>query len=153
MKISEELLQYQNEDVVSRFTGIFRIEEGEAEDIFQETKKFLSIGRMEGVFINEDLLIIDEMWHNFILFTRDYEEFCTRCFGLFLHHTPTSKTEKEKFRKMLVSSPKEAEDTMEQMNQTFMEIVYDELGEKTAMKWFGLYPEKYTRAYLNSIRT
>jgi len=153
MKISEELLRYRNEDVISRFTGIFRIEEGEAEDIFQETKKFLSIGRMEGVFINEDLLIIDEMWHNFILFTRDYEEFCTRCFGVFLHHTPTNKAEKEKFRKMLVSNPEEAEEKMVRMTQKFMGIVYDELGGETAMKWFGVYPEKYSRTYLNSIRT
>jgi len=153
MKISEDLLRYRNEDVISRFTGIFRIEEEEAKDIFQETKKFLSIGRTEGVFISEDLLVIDEMWHNFILFTRDYEEFCMRCFGVFLHHTPTSRTEKEKFRMLLASNPEEAAERMERMNRKFMGIVYDELGEETAMKWFGVYPEKYSRTYLNSIRT
>ncbi|MBX9618848.1 MAG: hypothetical protein K2X10_06845 [Hyphomicrobiales bacterium] len=31
---------------------------------------------------------VDELWHEFILFTRDYEDFCKNAFGSFLHHTP-----------------------------------------------------------------
>lgn len=31
---------------------------------------------------------VDEAWHAFILFTRQYEEFCQQAFGRFLHHTP-----------------------------------------------------------------
>lgn len=30
----------------------------------------------------------DDLWHEFILFTLDYEHFCKRAFGRFLHHTP-----------------------------------------------------------------
>jgi hypothetical protein len=30
----------------------------------------------------------DDLWHEFILFTRDYETFCRTAFGRFLHHTP-----------------------------------------------------------------
>lgn len=32
---------------------------------------------------------VDVAWHEFILFTRSYEEFCQQNFGRFLHHTPT----------------------------------------------------------------
>lgn len=32
--------------------------------------------------------IVDEAWHNFILFTREYQHFCDQAFGEFLHHTP-----------------------------------------------------------------
>ncbi|MCD6074767.1 MAG: hypothetical protein K0Q70_1650 [Rhodospirillales bacterium] len=32
--------------------------------------------------------IVDEAWHTFILFTRDYTEFCGRAFGAYLHHAP-----------------------------------------------------------------
>lgn len=32
---------------------------------------------------------VDVAWHEFILFTRHYQEFCTRALGRFLHHTPT----------------------------------------------------------------
>lgn len=32
--------------------------------------------------------VADDLWHEFILFTRNYEAFCQRAFGTFLHHTP-----------------------------------------------------------------
>src|SRR6185436_8464701 len=31
---------------------------------------------------------VDDLWHEFILYTRDYEQFCKRAFGHFMHHTP-----------------------------------------------------------------
>ena len=31
---------------------------------------------------------VDDAWHEFILFTRHYRQFCDRAFGRFLHHTP-----------------------------------------------------------------
>lgn len=32
--------------------------------------------------------ITDEAWHAFILFTREYSDFCRNAFGYYLHHTP-----------------------------------------------------------------
>jgi hypothetical protein len=32
----------------------------------------------------------DELWHEFILHTRHYQDFCTKAFGRFLHHTPAT---------------------------------------------------------------
>jgi hypothetical protein len=32
--------------------------------------------------------VVDDFWHEFILYTREYEQFCRRAFGGFLHHTP-----------------------------------------------------------------
>ncbi|WP_295006359.1 hypothetical protein [uncultured Dechloromonas sp.] len=31
---------------------------------------------------------VDDAWHEFILFTRQYDKYCRRAFGRFLHHTP-----------------------------------------------------------------
>ncbi len=31
---------------------------------------------------------VDDAWHEFILFTRRYDQFCRGAFGRFLHHTP-----------------------------------------------------------------
>jgi hypothetical protein len=33
--------------------------------------------------------VVDDAWHEFILFTRSYKGFCQRALGRFLHHTPT----------------------------------------------------------------
>lgn len=32
--------------------------------------------------------VVDDAWHEMILFTRSYQEFCRKAFGRFLHHTP-----------------------------------------------------------------
>jgi hypothetical protein len=32
--------------------------------------------------------VADDLWHEFILYTREYNAFCQRAFGGFLHHTP-----------------------------------------------------------------
>ncbi len=33
--------------------------------------------------------VVDDAWHEFILFTRSYKLFCSKALGRFLHHTPT----------------------------------------------------------------
>lgn len=33
--------------------------------------------------------VVDVAWHEFILFTRAYQQFCQNALGRFLHHTPT----------------------------------------------------------------
>jgi hypothetical protein len=32
--------------------------------------------------------VADDLWHELILYTREYDSFCRRAFGGFLHHTP-----------------------------------------------------------------
>ncbi len=49
--------------------------------------------------------IADDFWHEFILYTRGYEKFCSQAFGRFLHHTPAvvlspSKTDNEGLRRV-----------------------------------------------------
>ena len=34
--------------------------------------------------------IVDDAWHELILFTREYADFCEKALGKFLHHTPSS---------------------------------------------------------------
>lgn len=39
-------------------------------------------------FVSMPSQVADDLWHEFILYTRHYQEFCGRAFGRFLHHTP-----------------------------------------------------------------
>jgi hypothetical protein len=32
----------------------------------------------------------DDLWHEFILYTKSYDAFCNRAFGRFMHHTPAA---------------------------------------------------------------
>ena len=38
-------------------------------------------------------LLIDECWHQFILFTREYMEFCRQYFGRYVPHAPSNAPE------------------------------------------------------------
>ncbi len=37
--------------------------------------------------------VVDVAWHEFILFTRQYQQFCNAALGRFLHHTPAEAME------------------------------------------------------------
>lgn len=39
-------------------------------------------------FVSMPSQVTDDLWHEFILYTRHYDEFCRRAFGRFMHHTP-----------------------------------------------------------------
>ena len=39
-------------------------------------------------FVSMPSQMTDDLWHEFILYTRNYDEFCRRAFGRFMHHTP-----------------------------------------------------------------
>jgi hypothetical protein len=63
--------------------------EAEANSLFTELKRYLLLtqhecGRVSPMFSSR----IDEVWHQFILFTAEYAAFCERYFGRFLDHVP-----------------------------------------------------------------
>lgn len=39
-------------------------------------------------FVSMPSQVVDDLWHEFILYTRNYDGFCRKAFGRFLHHTP-----------------------------------------------------------------
>jgi hypothetical protein len=46
-------------------------------------------------FVSMPSQVTDDLWHEFILYTRHYEDFCRRAFGRFMHHTPAVVLGKE----------------------------------------------------------
>ena len=49
---------------------------------------FLAYLRSGTKFVSMPSQIADDLWHEFILYTREYQNFCQQAFGGFLHHTP-----------------------------------------------------------------
>ena len=48
---------------------------------------------------------MDEMWHTFVLFTKEYAAYCEEKFGRFVHHVPTTKAEKDERERERESNP------------------------------------------------
>lgn len=141
------LLTYRNEDVVDRFLKMYDVSEQEALEIFDETLKWLWLGnQIEGVFIDDSTLIIDEMWHNFILFTQDYEVFCLNNFGRYIHHQPERRKQQDYYGISL--NVEEHKSKLENL----YEGVYDYLGEDTLLKWYEEFPRKYSLENIKKIR-
>lgn len=51
-------------------------------------------------FVSMPSQIADHLWHEFILYTREYQQFCTAAFGRFMHHTPAVAMSRETARKV-----------------------------------------------------
>ena len=49
---------------------------------------FLCNLKAKGAFVSMPSKAVDDLWHEFILFTKHYNNFCQKAFGQFLHHTP-----------------------------------------------------------------
>ncbi|KYF79624.1 hypothetical protein BE17_46805 [Sorangium cellulosum] len=63
--------------------------EHEAEVLFRELARYLWLVESDRTRAYPMFsLRVDEAWHQFVLFTIEYADFCQRFFGRFLHHAP-----------------------------------------------------------------
>lgn len=63
----------------------------EAEELFREVKRYLFLCDQDDYRVwNMYSLRVDEAWHQFILFTRQYIEFSERYFGRYVPHNPSN---------------------------------------------------------------
>jgi len=60
----------------------------EAGFLFREVKRYLLLQDVDGRTWPMYSRRIDEAWHQFILYTKAYHDFCDRFLGGYLHHTP-----------------------------------------------------------------
>lgn len=66
----------------------------EAAELFQEVKKYLALADSEPMPMFSAR--VDEAWHQFALFTREYSEFCQAFAGAYLHHNPAESGRSER---------------------------------------------------------
>jgi hypothetical protein len=55
--------------------------------------------------ITPELIPIDRAWHCFLLFTREYERFCSQFLGTFIHHDPLPEEERARFAALRERDP------------------------------------------------
>lgn len=87
MKKIELALGYKNPNVIKKHASELGISLKEAEIHFEECKKFLYLCSITDNPLSPSKGI-DAIWHTFILFTKDYNNFCLNYLGRFVHHTP-----------------------------------------------------------------
>mgnify|MGYP001569688629 CR=1 FL=1 len=76
--------------------------DGEARIAWTELLRFLIVcSQADGSLAPSKL--IDEVWHEAILHTRDYAALCMALCGHFIHHTPTAEPDPEAYTRTLAS--------------------------------------------------
>jgi hypothetical protein len=140
----QDLLQYRNPEVIARFCKDYGVDKRTANVLFKDLLRFLwlTIWAQEarrpktelGMF--EPMAIVDEMWHTFITFSREYVDFSVRYFGYYLHHNPA--------RLLGGGASKESADDERRRAERTVELAWTELGPSVARRWFGEYKVKYS---------
>jgi len=93
-------------------------------ELFEEWKKYVILSMIHPEIslpmISTD---VDKIWHNFILFTRQYHDFCTDILGInYFHHAPSISGE--------ISTSVSGE--------TFSQLYNDKFGEEISKHWGDL---------------
>jgi hypothetical protein len=83
-------LSYENGDIIKKFCSEHEVGEEYGNECFIELKKFLYLcgNTSEKLAPSSE---IDKIWHTFILFTKEYREYCMHFIGKFIDHVPDLK--------------------------------------------------------------
>src|SRR3954465_5077392 len=90
----KKALAYRNDDIVYEFTLNYVATLRQSKELFEETKKWIwlcAVAKAKGApepIIHHELLALDYMWHQFVLFTREYHEYCHGLAASYIHHAP-----------------------------------------------------------------
>ena len=66
------------------------LSDADMKKVVEATRDYFYIcNQAKGKMVAMPSEIVDVLWHEFLLFTREYQDFCKKGIGRFLHHTPT----------------------------------------------------------------
>lgn len=89
---AKQILLYQNPDLLERIMEKENLTKDEAQILMCDMLQFLFVAGTGDGEVFAPTSTVDTAWHNFILFTKDYSEFCHKNFGKFIHHIPNTKS-------------------------------------------------------------
>jgi hypothetical protein len=86
----ERLLDYQAPYLIDKLleSGVIA-SRLEAEQVFGELKRYFWLCLSTKTPLPMLSALVDGVWHQFVLFTREYDAFCRTYLGGFYHHAPT----------------------------------------------------------------
>lgn len=146
------VLEYKNPAVLKLYNQKYPNHKLSAEIAFREMLKYLWLSKKHAddlptnkdnehfpseFFMARSMQEIDDMWHEFILFTQDYTNFCKHYFGEYLHHLPNLFDNRIRPR--------------EEVNNEIARLlpyIYDHLGDSTLRLWFADFLDENTEANL-----
>ncbi len=93
--------------------------------------------------ITPELIPIDRAWHCFLLFTRDYENFCSQRLGVFIHHDPLTEEERSRFAELRDQNPEAALKVRQDSLRPQLRFIGELLGPDVLKLWFEELPRRF----------
>jgi hypothetical protein len=90
-KIIMSIMQYPMADIIKRCQKDFKYNDEDMLILEQELKRYLilcALKKYRDPSVNMYSRDVDNLWHSFLLFTKEYARFCDKNVGHFIHHTP-----------------------------------------------------------------
>ncbi|MGE0549809.1 MAG: hypothetical protein AB7O24_28385 [Kofleriaceae bacterium] len=150
-----EVLKYRNPAVIDKFLESYAMPRRDADALFTELKRWLWLNARAhvipgspNIYVIADMTAIDEMWHTFLLFTKDYQDFCDRYFGHFVHHVPNTDRAMQRDERNERRRP----ELVQQNWEASIRFICEQLGERIALRWFKDYPKRFSLAKLDRRR-
>jgi hypothetical protein len=129
-----QVLAYRHPAVVDRFRTAWDVGTDEADELWADTLRWLWLcasSPTSSMFITASMTLVDEMWHGFLLTTRDYAAFCDAYLGRFIHHQPGADGDAG------------GADQQRAALRAQIARVYDRLGPEVARRWYDDYQRRY----------
>jgi hypothetical protein len=145
----DKVVQFRHAETISRFCDTFYIAKPEAAKIFADLMRWMwMMGTQPRAAKIPPVPVIDEMWHTFLVFTKDYTAFSQKYFGQFVHHVPIPSTTKRRDQKRAAHDPAAAKEKVRNQLLRRISTVWDILGEGVALRWYVTYAQRYDETFL-----
>jgi hypothetical protein len=124
-----EIMNYHMPQVIARCQKDHNYTDEDMIILEQELKRYLALsiatkrGDLGTGMYSSD---VDNLWHSFILFTKEYAGFCDKYIGFFIHHMPEIDE---------VRSPEKQEESRKDF-QAFVKNYEETFGEEIHSIWF-----------------
>jgi hypothetical protein len=89
---NKEILQFQAPFLEDKLLSTGKFENAQQYGrAFGEFKKYANLVNITNERLPMGSESVDKVWHQFILFTKEYTNFCNKYLGGYMHHTPNTK--------------------------------------------------------------
>jgi hypothetical protein len=83
-----KVMDYQMPHIIARYCKDYNVSTETAKIHERELKRYLILAGESNDHLGMMSTEVDNLWHTFLLFTKEYQAFCNDMFGKFIHHCP-----------------------------------------------------------------
>src|SRR5690606_8363435 len=90
-EITSGIMNFSMPHIIKRCQKDFNYTDEDMVILEHELKRYFILCALKKdteTMVNMYSVDVDNLWHSFILFTKEYDHFCNSCVGYFIHHMP-----------------------------------------------------------------